>query len=326
MELEFEKSLAHLFPEIAKLVHRDSPLMAKEVRPKTRQKLWFICENHPAPRVCTPGSLLENRQCFICCGQEVLPGFNDLATVRPELGRTITKSSPLRATEVTIRSSKQVESRCPTCGYTRLIRPLKLSAQGCGVCSNKTILPELNSFSAVKPNAASFLTEPKAGLLVSAKSSTSLEFRCSIGHIWKEKPKNIDFTPRCPQCPKDSRLESVFLRSLNDLYAGEILRNKKPLMSKAGGKLELDFWLPSIKIAFEVQDFATHSRASNVEEAKRVWKSRGTGLKKGPEYHEAKRQLASEQLNVSLFDIWEDEIYESVSLENKLRAILNFAS
>lgn len=79
-------------------------------------------------------------------------------------------------------------------------------------------------------------------------------------------------------------------------------KDRRPVQDLEGRKLELDFWLPEQHLAFEIQDFATHSKEETIELTR--W-----GKKKhGPDYHELKRTLAKEQLGVRLIDLWEDEI------------------
>lgn len=79
-----------------------------------------------------------------------------------------------------------------------------------------------------------------------------------------------------------------------------------PTATSGRNKLELDFILPELKLAFEIQDFATHSL---VEGELGSWLGK-TITKKGPAYHELKRQLAEEQLGLQLIDIWENELMD----------------
>ena len=80
-----------------------------------------------------------------------------------------------------------------------------------------------------------------------------------------------------------------------------------PTATSGRNKLELDFILPELKLAFEIQDFATHSL---IEGEAGSWQGKAI-VKKGPAYHELKRRLAEEQLGLRLIDIWENEIMDS---------------
>lgn len=123
-----------------------------------------------------------------------------------------------------------------------------------------------------------------------------------------------------------SRWESIVLAEIQKHLPEdvEILQNKKPIKLEGSKKLQLDIWIPELKLAFEVQDFATHSKISDeekselqgVENSKRFKK-----LKNGPSYHELKKNLAKDQLDTIVIEIWEDEIIDGTFKEIVVRAL-----
>lgn len=107
---------------------------------------------------------------------------------------------------------------------------------------------------------------------------------------------------------KPSRLEQLVVTYIRLKYPDlELLERSRAIKKTRSGKsrYEMDIYLPQLKLAFEIQDFATHSRDSAVEKG-HPW--RRNGLKNGPRLHELKRRLALQQLDVVVFDIWEDDI------------------
>lgn len=115
-----------------------------------------------------------------------------------------------------------------------------------------------------------------------------------------------------------SRLEQLVLAHVRETFPElhVILRSRDIKKTRSGkSRYEMDIYLPELKLAFEVQDFATHSRTSD-SELGHPW--RRNGLKNGPKHHELKRRLALEQLNVILIDLWEDEI-----LDGRFRDVVN---
>jgi len=86
-----------------------------------------------------------------------------------------------------------------------------------------------------------------------------------------------------------------------------IIQRSRAIKKTRSGKsrYEIDVYLPELRLGFEVQDFATHSKGSDQEKG-HPW--RRNGLKNGPKLHELKRRLAKEQLHVDIVDIWEDEL------------------
>jgi hypothetical protein len=68
----------------------------------------------------TPTSLLhENRKCPACIGQAVLQGFNDLATLRPDIAAewNYEKNTDLSPNMVTLHSNKKMWWKCSKCGH-----------------------------------------------------------------------------------------------------------------------------------------------------------------------------------------------------------------
>lgn len=103
-------------------------------------------------------------------------------------------------------------------------------------------------------------------------------------------------------------LKTILPHSLSVKRNQRIIRNPD-----SGGLLELDIVIAGLRLAFEVQDNWTHSQT---EGGMFVY-----GLKKGPEYHERKRQLAFKQLGIRVVDIWEDEIESGVFRSTVLNAM-----
>lgn len=72
--------------------------------------------------------------CRVCNGKEVLPGHNDVATVRPDLVRFFKNRDD--ASHITVRSGQKVSTKCPVCGLERQTRMSDLSKRGyrCSIC------------------------------------------------------------------------------------------------------------------------------------------------------------------------------------------------
>lgn len=99
----------------------------------------------------------------------------------------------------------------------------------------------------------------------------------------------------------------------------DFVRNK--VFNCNGLRKQLDIYFPQKHIGIEVQDFETHSHIDN---EKYSHDRPDMQYKKGPSYHEEKRE-AFKQLGIDVYDIWEDDIRSNrfSIIENALETTLN---
>ena len=82
-----ETDLATLYPQIAAEWHptKNGNVTPSDIKPGTHKKYWFLCaQGHEWFSTVANRTSLGN-SCPICCGQIILPGYNDLATLNPTL-------------------------------------------------------------------------------------------------------------------------------------------------------------------------------------------------------------------------------------------------
>lgn len=85
--LSGENDLASLFPEIAMQWHptRNGALTPHQVSPYSNRKVWWQCKLGHSYQAVIGARTVRGSSCPYCAGKKVLAGFNDLATVEPEL-------------------------------------------------------------------------------------------------------------------------------------------------------------------------------------------------------------------------------------------------
>lgn len=125
---------------------------------------------------------------------------------------------------------------------------------------------------------------------------------------------------------KEVELERIFQDILEDMgykVNEDVFRRKRFLKQSSSSSLELDFFFPKKMIAFEIQDFMTHSKDREDEEVfrKSTNKTVLSKLKKGPSYHRHKEELA-ETYGITLFEIWQDEFDDINRLKTEVSFIL----
>ena len=112
-----ENDLASQYPDIAAQWHptKNDTLTPQQVSPFSNRKVWWQCERGHAYAALVSFRTTYNSGCPYCAGRKVLVGFNDLASVEPQVAAQWhpTKNGTLTPQMVTIGSHKKVWWQCP---------------------------------------------------------------------------------------------------------------------------------------------------------------------------------------------------------------------
>ena len=113
--------LASTYPDIAKEWHptKNGNLTPKDVKATERKKVWWKCSNrhHYLQRIYL--KTIRNCGCPICNNQQILVGYNDLATTYPEIAKewNYEKNGNFKPEHIAPKSGKKVWWKCSKCGY-----------------------------------------------------------------------------------------------------------------------------------------------------------------------------------------------------------------
>ena len=138
-----ENDLATLFPEIAAQWHPtlNGPLTPEAAAPYSNRGVWWICEKGHAYRAAVAARTYRGTGCPYCAGRRVLPGFNDLATLFPQVAAQWhpTLNGPLTPDQVTAGSRKTVWWQCPEGHAWKARVHTRTGPQRCGcpVCAGR---------------------------------------------------------------------------------------------------------------------------------------------------------------------------------------------
>ena len=144
--------LATTHPEIAKEwdYTKNKSLTPQNVTRGSETKVWWICEKGHSYETKVINRTAGNG-CPYCSGQKVLIGYNDLATVHPEIAKEwdYENNFDLKPEMFTAGSGKKVWWKCPmNHSYIAMIAKRTGEKTGCPVCSasigEKTIYKVLN--------------------------------------------------------------------------------------------------------------------------------------------------------------------------------------
>lgn len=197
---------------------------------KSNKKVWWRCrKGHEwQAAVC---SRAAGSGCPICANKQVLAGYNDLQTVRPDLAADWhpDNNGTLTARQVTAGSHKKVWWKCAEGHEWQAAIVNRAYGTACPICAHRKVVPGINDLSCLRPELAAQWSIEKNGALrpefVSKKSSKKVWWRCEKGHEWQATVCNRFRGDGCPYC--SGRLA---IAGVNDLatLAPELAREWHP--------------------------------------------------------------------------------------------------
>lgn len=130
----------------------------------------------------------RNDGCPFCSGRRILVGFNDLATIAPDLAAQADGWDPTGFTKC---SKAKVQWQGP-CGHKWIatISNRYGRKSGCPYCASQAVLAGFNDLASVAPEVAQYAHgwDPS---MVSAKSGVQREWKCHCGYVWKTSPNSM---------------------------------------------------------------------------------------------------------------------------------------
>lgn len=158
-------------------------------------KVQWICEKKHiwAARV---NNRARGRGCPYCANRKVLPGYNDLATLNPDLAAQAHGFDPATTLEF---SNLKVNWCCEF----RHVWDATVNSRSCGTdcpyCANQKVWPGFNDLAFQNPELADQAHgwDPTT---VTAFSKRKMQWRCARGHLWKTEINNRSRGKDCPYC------------------------------------------------------------------------------------------------------------------------------
>lgn len=201
--------LATTHPTVTALWHptRNGVLTPKDVSAGVQRRVWWVCSSgHEWEATVVVRSLRQGSGCPFCAGKAVWPGFNDLATVNPDVAASWhpTKNGELTAQQVTTASEKKVWWVCSLKHEWQTLVGTRTSGAGCPVCSGWTVLAGFNDLATTRPDIAASWHPTKNGAFtaqqVTRGSGKSAWWVCPLGHEWKTVISERTKGSGCPYC------------------------------------------------------------------------------------------------------------------------------
>ena len=210
--------LATLEPLLAKQWSKKNKIKPTEVSIGSHKKVIWRCEKGHEWEAAVKSRTINRTGCPYCSHNKVLGGFNDLATLLPDIAAEWSdRNYPLLPTQVTVFANRKAWWKCKDCGreWNTLIST-RSGGSKCPYCSGYIFSKGFNDLQTTHPEIASEWSEKNLPLKpdeVNAKSRKNVWWKCrKCGNEWKSVVNARVKGTVCPVCA-----EREVLAGYNDL-------------------------------------------------------------------------------------------------------------
>ncbi len=262
-----EDSLGHNYPDLLKEWSSKNKKSPFEVYPHGGKKAWWLCENGHDYHMSITKKTSRDYGCPICSNKQVVPGFNDLKTVYPEIveGWDYEKNT-IAPTNITPYSGKYVWWKCEN-GHSCCQQVVKRTRRhyGCPQCSKTGIsTPETEVLDFIKEhydgniikNNRSILSGKELDIVLPDKN-IAFEFNGIYWHSEQFKDQYYHYN-KVKEC-NDLGIDLFSIWEDDWLYRNEQV--KRMILHKIGASNELRVFARKCQIDLhvdttEAKDFA----------------------------------------------------------------------
>lgn len=226
--------MATTHPDLAKEfdLEKNFPLTPQTINSGTRKVLWWLCPKGHSYDVDGMHRVTQGAGCPYCSNKRILAGFNDMATLAPQLLSHFhyEKNHPRTPENLAYRTNYKLWWICEL-GHEYQAKPgnrLQEGGLGCPVCSTHQILAGFNDLATTHPHIAREWhpsKNQKTPQEVAGGTNKKAWWLCPEGHEWYAYINLRTRGRNCPRCSKggfDNTKPGWFYLIENDL-----LRSRK---------------------------------------------------------------------------------------------------
>lgn len=198
-------SLAEERPDLVRQWSTSNELSPNEVSCGSHKKVLWNCENGHTWSATVKNRALSGSNCPYCEHRTILSGFNDLATLRPDLGRSWSKKNHIKPNEVSISSCTRVYWNCEKGHEWKARIADRTSGRGCPYCAGHLVWKGFNDLATTNPELIAEWSKKNTSISpdnVTAKNSTNVWWRCQkCGNTYQAVIKaKANGRHSCPYC------------------------------------------------------------------------------------------------------------------------------
>ena len=232
----------------------------------SKAKVWWKCSKGHSWDATIASRASGGKGCPVCAGQKVVSGYNDLQTLFPDVAKywDYEKNGKLKPSQVSSKTKRVVWWVCDK-GHSYDMSVDKKTSRGfgCPICSNYRIVPGINDLATTNPELIFEWSQEKNGTLtpqqIGKNSTKRIWWICQKGHEWTATPHDrTQDNTGCPIC--SARRHTSFPEQAIYFYLKKVfpdtINRYKDIFDNG---MELDVYIPSIKLAIEFDGKAFHN-------------------------------------------------------------------
>lgn len=189
-------------------------------------KIYWTCEKHPEfPFLCAPSDVRRGIGCGVCNGRQVIPGYNSLEALHPELIPEFSEDNTLDPDQIAPQTNKKVWWKCLNPSHPKWMAfpdNRVRGESGCPYCSGRVAIPGENDLASTHPELAEQWHPSKNMGKPSNYTPYSHHkawWKCTQGHEWQTTIANRAKGSGCKSCSLNgmSKLEFRLIQALNEV-------------------------------------------------------------------------------------------------------------
>ena len=186
--------LASQYPEIAAQwdAEKNGHLAPDNITAGSSRRVWWRCEKGHEWQADVKSRTKQKTSCPYCAGKKVLAGYNDLATLRPDIAAQwdTEKNGELSPRDVAAGSSVKAWWMCEKGHeWQAHVRSRTGEDSGCPYCTGKKVLAGFNDLATLHPTIAAQWNAALNGDLkpteVGIGCNRRVWWTCEEGHTWR---------------------------------------------------------------------------------------------------------------------------------------------
>ena len=237
-----------------------------EVNAHTPKKFWWKCSFGHSYETSIYSRVNRGSGCPYCAHQKLMKGFNDMATLHPELLSewNYNKNKTIEPSDIMSGVDDKVWWLCAQCNYEwEASVGQRKRGSGCPVCAGRKVWKGHNDLASCAPQLASEWDYEKNGNLtpdsVTPHSNKKVWWKCKSGHSWQSVIASRTSGYGCPKCNTQTSFPEQALYYYIKKYFPDAINRFVNL------GFELDIYIPSLKTAIEYDGIAFHGNQNNRE-------------------------------------------------------------